>query len=396
MSLIKLEHKIKNDKYTEYVYEAFDIQDKEKTTVKIENNLNIDFDFNIGVIYGGSGEGKSTLLKTFGEIPNPKFPEDKSLISCFDFLEPRQAGELLAAMGLSSIPTWLRPFHTLSNGEQYRASLAYCVGKAKPGEMILVDEYTSVVDRAVAKAMSNALAKYVRRNNKKIVLASCHFDIMDWLCPDWIYSPNKRRIERFDSPRQRPAIELQVFRCKYDCWKIFKQHHYLTEDLNKAAKCFVTMWDNKPVAFNAILPFPHGSLQNAFRMSRSVVLPDYQGLGIGGKLMDYFAALYKKDGKSFYYKASNPALWAQSEKTGLWSRVSDNTNVEKIRKTNARLKKNSIEQTGYEAAGMKLFKESITRSYKYIGPESLDSTDVITFNKAAYEDVAQNQGSLFD
>ena len=42
-------------------------------------------------------------------------------------------------MGLSSVPTWLRPFHLLSNGEQYRAELAYKVGKAKEGEVIFCD-----------------------------------------------------------------------------------------------------------------------------------------------------------------------------------------------------------------------------------------------------------------
>lgn len=394
--IIELKHKINQDKYTDYVCTAFDIQNREENIVRIENNIKLDFDFNIGVIYGGSGDGKSTILKSFGEIKTPEFDNSKSLISCFDFLEPREAGMLLASMGLSSIPTWLRPHKTLSNGEQYRANLAYVVGKAKPGEVILVDEYTSVVDRDVACAMSNALQKYIRRTGKKIILASCHFDIMEWLQPDWMYSPSKRRLERDESPRQRPPIELQVFRARYDCWKIFKQHHYLTEDLNKAAKCFVTLWKNKPVAFNAVLPFPHGSLKNAFRMSRSVVLPDYQGLGIGGRLMDYFAALYAADGKSFYYKASNPALWSQSEKSGLWKCVSDNTNVDKIKRTNDRLKKNSISQTGYAAGGMKLFKESITRSYKYIGPPSTESTDVITFSAGAYADVSQNQISMFE
>jgi ABC-type Mn2+/Zn2+ transport system ATPase subunit len=75
-------------------------------------------------------------------------------------------------MGLSSVPCWLRPHATLSNGEQYRANLAYCVAKAKENDVILIDEYTSVVDRDVAKAMSNALQKFVRRENKKIILAS--------------------------------------------------------------------------------------------------------------------------------------------------------------------------------------------------------------------------------
>ncbi len=187
MKYIERKNKIINDKYTEYVYEAFDIQNKEETTVKIPINFSEckTFDWNIGVIYGGSGTGKTTLLKEFGNLTTYEFDEEKPLISNFDWLEPKEATFLLSAMGLTSVPTWLRPYSLLSNGEQYRASLAYKVGKASEGDVILIDEFTSVVDRDVAKAMSNALQKYIRRTNKKIILASCHFDIMDWLQPDW-------------------------------------------------------------------------------------------------------------------------------------------------------------------------------------------------------------------
>lgn len=259
--IIKHESKILKDRYTDYVCESFDINDSEKTVVEIKANLSdIDsFEWNIGVVYGGSGTGKTTILKNHfkKDMSDYKFDKEKPLISNFDFLEPKEASLLLSAMGLASVPTWLRPYHTLSNGEQYRAKLAYMVGVAKKDEVILIDEYTSVVDRDVAKAMSNALQKYIRKTNKKIVLASCHFDIMEWLLPDWTYSPLKGRIERADCLRQsRPKIELQVFRCRYEAWNIFKQHHYLSHDLNNAANCYIFTWNNKPVAFIAVLPFP--------------------------------------------------------------------------------------------------------------------------------------------
>ena len=59
---IELKNKILNDKYTEYVYEAFDIQNQEETSVTIPMNLREakNFDWNIGVILGGSGSGKTT------------------------------------------------------------------------------------------------------------------------------------------------------------------------------------------------------------------------------------------------------------------------------------------------------------------------------------------------
>lgn len=377
-----------NDRYTEYVYEAFDIQDKQATSVKIPINFGeaATFDWNIGVIYGGSGTGKTTLLREFGDLTPAQFDPEKPLISNFDWLEPKEATMALSAMGLSSVPTWLRPFHTLSNGEQYRAELAYKIAKANSGDVVLIDEYTSVVDRDVAKAMSNALQKYVRRHNKQIVLASCHFDIMDWLDPDWTYSPLKGRLERASRRRQRPAIELQVFRCRYETWSIFAKHHYLTGELNKAAKCYVALYNGQPVAFMGILPFPHGNIENGYRVSRVVVLPDFQGLGIGFKFVNWFGQVYKNDNKNMYIKTSNPALWISFERSDTWQFTSETKGEAKAEMMQSKKMKSGQE---YNTS------TRVSKSYKFIGPKNDINTDVITFNADAFKDVAQNQISLF-
>jgi ABC-type ATPase involved in cell division len=393
MKYLERKNKIINDKYTEYVYEAFDIQNKEETSVKIPINFAEcrTFDWNIGVIYGGSGTGKTTLLKEFGNLAEDNFDDEKPLISNFDWLEPKEVTFLLSSMGLSSVPTWLRPFALLSNGEQYRARLAYKVAKAKENDVILIDEFTSVVDRDVAKAMSYALQKYIRRENKKIILASCHFDIMEWLLPDWTYSPLKGRVERHDYLRQsRPKIELSIFRCRYETWNIFKQHHYLTEDLNLAAKCYVILFNDKPCAFVAILPMPSGTIQNAYRISRLVVLPDFQGLSVGIKILNYFGSLYLSDSKKLYIKTSNPSLFKGMKYNDKnWILTNENNNIEQIKKTNNKL----IEQG--KDNGMKLRKESITKSYKYIGEKSNDDISIVRFKSDAYKDVSQNQINLF-
>ena len=386
MKEIELKTSIINDKYTEYVYEAFDIQNKEHTSVKIPINFSDckNFEWNIGVIYGGSGSGKTTLLKQFGEVTESDFDDKKALISNFDWLDPQEATFLLSAMGLASVPTWLRPYSVLSNGEKYRASLAYKVGKAKENEVILIDEFTSVVDRDVAKAMSNALQKYIRRTNKKIILSSCHFDIMEWLLPDWTYSPLKGRVEKHDYRRQsRPQIELQIFRCRYETWNIFKQHHYLTQDLNKASKSFVFLISDKPIAFIAILPSPSGYYKNGFRVTRLVVLPDFQGLGIGVKVLNYISKLYLTDNKTMYIKSSNPSILTPLDNSEDWLKVKDFKNVNKLKEHNKKHGHNHF------------IKESISKSFKYIGQKTTDSTDIITFNADAYKDVPQNQITLF-
>ena len=396
-----IEHKssIQKDKYTDYVVQSFDIQDADNSNVIINANLeNIPNDFNVGVIYGGSGSGKTSILKKYfnKEIDKSYFDKDKALISNFDWLSPEDATQLLSSMGLSSVPTWLRPFHVLSNGEQYRANLAYIVGRATQQDIILIDEYTSVVDRDVAKAMSNALSKYIRRTNKKIVLASCHFDIMDWLQPDWIYSPQKGRLEIAASRRQRPKIELQIFRCRYETWQIFKDHHYLSEELNTSCKCFVILYNNKPVCFMGILPMPSGTIQNAFRVSRLVVLPDFQGLGIGMKILNEFGAMYKKNGQTLYIKTSNPSLFIGMKRyQSSWHLVNESNNIDAIKKMNAKYKKMKEDGEMEFFGGIKYFKESVTKSYKYIGEEHKQDVDIINFKNSVYKHVSQSQLELF-
>jgi ABC-type lipoprotein export system ATPase subunit len=376
---INLTHKINNDKYTEYVYEAFDIQNKNESNVIVEANLeHLPKDWNIGVVYGGSGTGKTTILKNYfkKEMDKSYFDNSKSLISNFDWLEPKDATFLLSAMGLSSVPTWLRPFNTLSNGEQYRANLAYIVGSAKENEVILIDEYTSVVDRDVAKAMSNALQKYIRRTNKRIVLASCHFDIMEWLQPDWIYSPSKGRLEIAPSLRQ-PKIELQIVRCRYETWNLFKQHHYLTEDLNKAATNYIVLWNDKPICFIGVLPFPGVGDEKTRRISRIVVLPDFQGLGLGKSILNYISSLYAKNESTMYIRTMSPALGLALAKDSNWIATSSNLKI-----------------PGQDSNGRKMI-ERPSYSYKYIGIISNDDTSIIRFKSEIYKDVAQNQISMF-
>jgi ABC-type lipoprotein export system ATPase subunit len=349
MSVIELKTKIINDKYTQYVYDAFDIQNKEETSVNINMQLGEakNFKWNIGVILGGSGSGKTTILKKIGDVKKVIFDHEKPLISNFDWLEPKEATLVLTSMGLSSVPTWLRPFHTLSNGEQYRATLAYLVASAKEQEVILIDEYTSVVDRDVAKAMSFALQKYIRRTNKRIILASCHYDILEWLMPDWTCSPQKGGVlERCDYLRQgRPEISLQVSRVEYDTWNIFKKHHYLTEDVNKGAKFLLFQWQKKPVAIVAILNTPRKGIPNGMAISRIVVTPDYQGLGLGSKISNFIGGIFINENKKMYIKTVNPALGEYFNKSNLWrgtsmngkARTMDGADIEKYKNRVTRL-----------------------------------------------------------
>lgn len=193
MEKIKLISKIEQDKYTEYVSQRYDIQFTEEHITEIpminEKELN-EFEWNIGVICGNSGSGKSTILNKLGEIKKINYDETKAIVSQFPHLTENEVTNLFCSVGLSSVPIWLHKPNELSNGEKARFELAWILGNNDG--VILYDEFTSVVNRDSAKSLSYSLQRYIRENNLKIILASCHFDIIEWLRPDWIYNLNKR------------------------------------------------------------------------------------------------------------------------------------------------------------------------------------------------------------
>ena len=346
---IVLKSNVNRDKYTDYIQEHFDLAVSDVAEVRIPNNLNLSklgSEWNIGVICGASGSGKSTILHSLGEITAVEFDNNKPLISNFEPMTPQEASSILCAMGLASVPTWIRPYSSLSNGEKYRAEVAKRISSEIGEGIILVDEYTSVVDRNVAKSMSNALQKYIRKEKKQIILATCHYDILEWLQPDWIYDLNKGgALEKGDCLRQRPQISLSVYRATYDTWNIFKKHHYMTEEMNKSASCFVFSWEKQLVAFVGVLPQPSGYFDKAVRGTRTVVLPDFQGLGIGSRITDFIASIYKQAGYRYFTKTVNPKLGEYRNHSKKWKTTSKNGRI--IRPSVSKLNKKQKLRASY-------------------------------------------------
>lgn len=322
MGKIVLKSQVAQDEYTDYVRDAYDLSVEAVSTVEVPFNLNLNTlgEWNVGLICGASGSGKSQVLNQLGGGMTAQFDNSKSVIGNFENMSPKDAANVLCAMGLASVPAWIRPFRVLSNGEKYRAELAYIVAHAGEGEIIRMDEFTSVVDRNVAKAMSYALQRYVRENHKKIILAACHYDIIEWLQPDWVYDLNKGGVlERGDCLRRgRPSISLRMYRTEPDTWRIFAKHHYITAEMNEGASCYCFEWEDKLVGFCSVLANPAKGLTNGWRISRLVVLPDFQGLGIGRHIAEIVSGIYKDRGGKMYIKTVNPRLGEYFEKSPLW------------------------------------------------------------------------------
>jgi hypothetical protein len=267
---------------------------------------------------GPSGCGKTTIARElFGAslVSGFDWPGDRSIVDAFPAdMSIKDITGLLSSVGFSSPPSWLRPFCVLSNGEQFRATIARAL--AENCELTVIDEFTSVVDRTVAQIGSAAVAKTVRRRNQKLVAVSCHLDTLDWLQPEWVFEPATNHFQ-WRCLQRRPDIHLDIVRVHPATWELFKRHHYLDTQLHKAARCFVAFVKGQPAAFGSALHMPHPRVPG-WREHRAVCLPDFQGVGIGNALSEFVASLFVGTGKRYYSVTSTPAMVHHRASSPLW------------------------------------------------------------------------------
>ena len=294
------------------------------------DNVDLSGDWNIGVVVGPSGSGKTSIgRQIFGENKIYDYTQgwspDKPIIDDIapngDFNEVTAA---LANVGLGSVPSWLRPFRVLSNGEQFRAGLAKIVCE-KPDE-IVIDEFTSVIDRQIARIGSQAFQKAWRRGNPKgkVVLLTPHYDILDWIQPDWVIDTKTKTFVR-GLLRQRPKINLDIWQVDRSYWKFYKPHYYLDLPEPVAAMHFIGTVDGELACHIDVAPRfeVHG-----YRATRLVTMPEWQGAGVGSKFLN-FIAQYHLDGNGrgghkyvTYFHTSHPQLCAYLRHSQKWVQVS--------------------------------------------------------------------------
>ena len=319
---------------------SFDINLSEKLTHSFSIKADVETEYNVGLIVGASGSGKTVLAKKiwgencFYEINNL----NKAVIDLFpENTSYNERASILTGVGLSSVPCWLKPLKVLSNGQRARAQAGLALFyKDNP----VIDEWTSVVDRTTAKIMSHCVQKMARRNNKKIVLISCHYDITEWLKPDWVIDCND--INYYDYRgllwQRKEKLTFNIRKTTREPWKYFSKYHYLTSKLpNGTPFIFGLFYKDKQIGFQSFSTYVPTAKEKIpiVHSSRVAIHPDYIGLGLGAKLTTECARIIKNKHKyRVFHKASSismkisleklPHIWKKKHTKILFSRYSKN------------------------------------------------------------------------
>lgn len=188
--------------------------------------------------------------------------------------------------------------------------------------------------------------------------------------------------------KTKPQINLQVQRVEANIWNElgFFKHHYLTHELNPSAKCFLFTWDDVPVAFIAILNSPRRGKKFGQSVSRLVILPDYQGLGLSSIILNFCGGILKSLGDDYtlYMKTIHDKVGDFMERNSNWEATSYNGKI--------RSDKSAVSEG-------KRYQNRLTRKsycYKYIGNAIYGYENILKPIKEMREDkFNKRQLSLF-
>jgi GNAT superfamily N-acetyltransferase len=340
---ITLRSKTEADDVSVALAGMFDIEftGETETTIAIPDVDSVFPSWSIGCVVGPSGTGKTTIARSLArDIVSTmrlfEFDPSKTVASYLGDT-PTEAMLNAASVGMHSIPSLLRPFHVLSQGEQQRTIVGRVLRETTGGVPVFVDEYCSCVDRHTAASLSRSLARTLRSSPKprKVIFVSTNVEALAGLSPCWAWDT---RLNRFvDLSSYKPvAIELSIDEvtggpAKTDAWKLFAPHHYMSGSLNTSARCFIATdkATHRPVAFRAVLAQPC-RVKNLWRGHRLVVLPEYQGLGIGPQMDEHVGELLLQNGKRFISRTIHPRLGEYRERSPLWKATTKNRVVTKL------------------------------------------------------------------
>ncbi len=158
-----------------------------------------------------------------------------------------------------------------------------------------------------------------------------------------------------------------------DLWRIFRSHHYLSGDFNKAAKFYLIYWDDVLVAMASMLTMPSGTVKYAYRQHRLVVLPDFQGLGIGTKINDFLAKYYVDRGYKYFIRTTHVRLKNHLSKLPDWKGTSTNGKLRSVKSIDEGIQK---QKKGLAHTGI-IGDRRVAASFEYLGDDYVNKPEMI-------------------
>ena len=146
---------------------------------------------------------------------------------------------------------------------------------------------------------------------------------------------------------------------------MFEPHYYLKLPRPVAAEYFVGLVDGEPVAHVAVCPRFN---TKAYRATRLVVMPEWQGAGVGTKFLNWVCAYHKaglgRCGKPFgtFFHTSHPQLVVFLRRSPDWRQVSAITHG-----ANKARSQRSLSKSGSLPGGFGGHFRAV-QGFKYIGP----------------------------
>jgi GNAT superfamily N-acetyltransferase len=193
---------------------------------------------------------------------------------------------------------------------------------------IVIDEWTSVVDRNVARVMSHTIQKFARRSSRSVILLSCHYDVLDWLDPDWVIDCNKetfidRRLLQRHERERVDKLQFEIRSVDGQSWKRFSKYHYLSAVLPGGLNFYFGLFLNgEQIGFQAYSEYVPRHIERKNKIilhsNRVVVHPDYVGLGLGMKLVDATAHEMNQRGFRIMAKFSSIPMFKSRSKNPKW------------------------------------------------------------------------------
>lgn len=252
-------------------------------------DLDVPEDYEVLYITGESGSGKSVLLNgLFPDYKVERIPTTPLFLWGGESNEQQiETMKILTLVGISDAILFINTYDRLSDSQKARARIALELMSDKP--VVVVDEFLSTLDRKTAKPVAYCIQKAIRKLGKKLVVATAHDDLIEYLKPDYIIYgnafPSEFTCEKYVWSNINPIlheVEL-VYGNKFDYRNLrLGELHYKGKYTGGTKEYLFAKYDGRTIG---VLVSTYNRSTGGRRISRLVVHPSYRGIGVGQALV---------------------------------------------------------------------------------------------------------------